>query len=211
MDQLAALKAFPLHRILDQSQSMTIDEAILTRRTILKFLPELVGAPQLDDILSAGLWAQNHRLTQPWRFIVAGPLTHQKLCHLYAQLKIGSLPPSTSESARKEAFEVALQKLSAKPTIVVVLSLLQGDSQQRKEDFAATACAIQNIQLSAWARGIGMQWSTSEFTRNPLTYEILGCDPQKAEILGFLFFGYPAEIPPARDRKPISEVRRQLP
>jgi nitroreductase len=189
---------------------MEIEEAILTRRTITQFLPTVVERSILDEILSAGLRAQNHRLTQPWRFIVIGPETHRKLSVLFGQLQADALPPEQGAADRDRAFETARRKLMARPKIVVVSSLLQGDSQQRKEDYAATACAIQNIQLAAWARGIGMQWSTSHMTRNQATYEFLGCDPHHEEIVGFLFLGYPAEIPIERNRKSLSEVRRFL-
>jgi nitroreductase len=189
---------------------MDIDQAILTRRTITRFLPKIVEPEKLDEILSAGLWAQNHRLTQPWRFVILGAETHQKLSSLFGRLQANFLPPEAGDAERSAVVEAARRKLMARPKIVVASSLLRGDAQQRKEDYAATACAIQNIQLSAWAKGVGMQWSTGPGTRNPATYELLGCDPLAEEIVGFLFFGYPAEIPPVPNRKPLAEVRRFL-
>jgi nitroreductase len=189
---------------------MNIQEALQTRRTISKFLPAAVDLADLDEILVAGIWAQNHRMTQPWRFTVIGPRTHQRLSQLFGRLQSESLAADQTD-VREAAFEAARQKILARPKIVVVSTVMQGDSQQRKEDYAATACAIQNIQLAAWAKGVGMQWSTSHLTRNPATYELIGCDPGEEEIVGFLFFGYPAEIPAPRERRPLAEVRRTLP
>ena len=44
-------------------------EAIQSRRTIFKFKPYPVPKNILEDILYAGIWAPNHHLTKPWRFI----------------------------------------------------------------------------------------------------------------------------------------------
>ncbi len=45
---------------------MDVLEAIRTRRTIAKFRPEPVPAETLTEILATGVWAPNHRLTEPW-------------------------------------------------------------------------------------------------------------------------------------------------
>jgi nitroreductase len=69
---------------------------------------------------------------------------------------------------------------------------------------------VQNIQLAAWAEGIGMQWSTNALTKDPATYELLGIDRDREYIIGFLYIGYPDEMP-TRQRKPLSEVLRRVP
>jgi nitroreductase len=56
-----------------------------------------------------------------------------------------------------------------------------------------------------------MQWGTGAPTRLPQTYHLLGIDPNAEEIVGFLYFGYPAEIPDPVQRKPLAEVMRRMP
>jgi nitroreductase len=165
---------------------METHNAILTRRTIKEFKPDAVPADVLDRVLTAGTLAQNHRLTEPWRFYVLGPQTHAALAVMDA-------------------------KMSTKPVIVAVTCVLQGDAFQRKEDYAAVACAVQNIQLAAWAEGIGMQWGTGRTAMAPETTQLLGIDPAAEEMVGLLFFGYPAVVPQGRARKPLAEVARRLP
>jgi len=165
---------------------MNVHDAIRTRRTIKEFTPQAVPADVLDRVLTAGTLAQNHRLTEPWRFHILGPQTHAALAVVDA-------------------------KLGAKPVMVAVTCALQGDDFQRKEDYAAVACAIQNIQLAAWAEGVGMQWSTGRTAMSPETMQLLGVDPQAEEMVGLLFFGYPSVTPPARARKPLAEVAHRLP
>lgn len=190
---------------------MELSDAILSRRSIKDFTPDPVPDTALDRALNAGLWAQNHRLTQPWRFVVLGPATHRALAEAGADAQLQTLRADTDAATRDKVWEGAVQKLLSKPRIVVVSTILSGDALQRREDYAATCCAIQNIQLAAWADGLGMQWSTNKQTQQAQTYVLLGIDPAAEEIVGFLYFGYPALVPPPSPRKPLAEVTRRLP
>lgn len=165
---------------------MDLHEAILSRRTIKNFKPDAVPSELIHRALSAGLWAQNHRMTEPWRFTVLGPQAHQALANGDA-------------------------KLLSKPSIVAVSYRLSVDVFQRREDYAAVCCAIQNIQLAAWADGVGMQWSSGRVSQMPETYALLDINPTEEEIAGLLYFGYPDGIPAPPPRKPLAQVLRQLP
>jgi nitroreductase len=169
--------------------TMDVNEALRTRRTIKDFLADPVPADTLERVLTAGLWAQNHRLTQPWRFTILGPETHRQLGEIAGE---------------------ARQKILAKPLVVAVSQRLS-TPELRQEDYAAIACAIQNIQLAAWAEDIGMQWSSGKLMELPQTYELLGIQRSDEEIVALLFFGYPAKVPPAQARRPLAEVTRRLP
>ena len=190
---------------------MDLSDAILARRTIKEFRPDSVPDGALERALNAGLWAQNHRMTEPWRFTLLGPETQRALAEAGAAAQLQSLPPTADEGVRAKVRAGALQKLMSKPRIVVVTCLLTGDAFQRREDYAAVCCAIQNIHLAAWAEGLGMQWHTGKQTQQPQTYVLLGIDPAGEEIVGFLYFGYPALVPPPPMRKPLAEVLRRLP
>jgi nitroreductase len=164
---------------------MDIQNFILSRRTIKDFKPDPVPADALDRALTAGTWAQNHKLTEPWRFIVLGPETHRALAAIDG-------------------------KLATKPCIVAVTCLRTGDAFQQREDYAAACCAIQNIQLAAWAEGIGMQWSTGRTAMSPQTQALLSINPDEEEFVGLLYFGYPASVPKPQPRRPLAEVTRRL-
>lgn len=189
---------------------MDVIEAIVQRRSIKRFTNTPVEAAVLDRVLSAGLWAQNHHMTQPWRFTVLGAKTHQALAAANAEVALASML-NVDESARDKVRAGAEAKMLSKPVIVVVSNVLKGSELDRREDFAATCCAIQNIQLAAWAEGLGMQWSSNPMTRHERTYTLLGLSPNTEEIVAFLYFGYPAEVPPAQPRKALSEVMHRLP
>ena len=189
---------------------MKISEAILTRRTIKDFKPDAVSDEIIARALSAGLWAQNHHLSQPWRFTVLGRETHRALAEIYGAMQARALGENCSDAQRAAAHEKGIAKLSFKPRLVAVGSTLVADEIARREDYAAVCCAIQNIQLAAWSEGLGMQWSTGKVIAQPETYELLGIDSAQQELVGLLYFGFPEKIPAPRERKSLEEVARFL-
>ena len=189
---------------------MELLDAIFQRRTIKDFKPDAVPAALLERALAAGLWAQNHKLTEPWRFTLLGPETHRRLAERFAQgqaASVGEADAAQREQVRREA----AAKILSKPCVVAASQRLDGSPAQRREDYGAIACAIQNIQLAAWADGLGMQWSSGKIIGLPETYEMLAIDAAREEIVGLLFFGFPARVPAAQARKPLAEVSRRLP
>ncbi len=185
---------------------MELSEVIYGRRTIKDFKLDPVPGEVLDRALTAGLWAQNHRLTEPWRFTILGPETHRKLAEEFAGAQAALAGVANRDKVRADA----MGKILAKPCVVIVSQKL-GAPAQRQEDYGAISCAIQNIQLAAWAEGLGMQWSSGKIIELPQTYEVAGIVPAQEEIVGVLFFGYPASVPPAQPRQPLAEVSRRLP
>ena len=176
---------------------LPVSEAIQSRRT----------RNVLEEVLAAGIWAPNHRLTEPWRFTVIGEQTKLKLAELYRQIQIKKVADSVDvdEAALTNVGEKGFDKFMSKPTVVAVSCLQEGDEQQRREDYAATCCSMYCIQLAGWERGIGMQWSTGAVTQERNTYNILGIDADREYIVGFCYIGYPAEVPTPK-RKPLDEV-----
>lgn len=169
---------------------MEIQQAIRERRTIKNFKPDGVPMDAIRRIVEAGTWAQNHGMTQPWRFRVIGPETRETLA-------------SANESVRP--------KLMVPPVLICVSQMLASDPSVRREDYAATACAVQNMGLAAWSEGLGMIWSTGRHTRDTSVAPILRINPETEEIIGFVAFGVPEIIPPPPPRKALGEVLTFLP
>src|SRR5687768_13179200 len=189
---------------------MHVHEAIRSRRSIFRFHPEPVPAELLERIIAFGVWAPNHHVTEPWRFTALGEETRQRLARRYGELQLRKAPPDATAEVRAQVQAGGAAKFLSKPTMVVVSCRQEGDDERRREDFAATCCAVQNVQLAAWAEGVGMQWSTNPLIRDPLTYELLGIDPEQEQIIGFLYAGYPAETP-TQQRRPLHEVLKWTP
>lgn len=190
---------------------MDVQTAIRTRRTVHEFAPEPIPSATLQHLLEAGIWAPNHKLTQPWGFIHIGPETRSQLADLAAGEAASSAKPGSGAASIAQLQQKTRAKLLAKPTIVAVTCRRSPDTIREQEDRAAVAAAIQNIQLVAWAEGIGTKWSTGKVIRIPATAALLGFDPAALEIMGLLFFGQPAEMPAPKARTPVAEVLRVLP
>lgn len=186
---------------------MDVLEALESRRTIFKFKPEPVPRAVLEKVFGYGVWAPNHHLTEPWRFVALGEETKERLARRYAEIQVEKCAEGVDGETRRKAGEAGYQKFMSKPTIVAVSCQQEGDDQKRREDYAATCCAMQNVQLAAWNEGVGMQWSTGPITLERATYELLGVDPEREYIVGFFYIGYPDEVPSPR-RKPLDEVMR---
>ncbi len=183
---------------------MNVHDAIKTRRTIYNFKPDPVLLKDIERILSGSVWAPNHKLTEPWRFAVVTGKTKERLAEINRSLQMDSFSDVDPEDRAKLA-DKAFKKVMSKPTIIVVSCCQEGDEQRKREDYAATCCAIQNIMLGAWEMEIGMQWSTGKLTRSEETYKLLSTDSAKEYIVGFLYTGYPSEIHKQK-RKPLSDV-----
>lgn len=189
---------------------MDVLEAIRTRRSIYDWKPGQLPTTTIERLLEYGTWAPNHRLTQPWRFSIIGPETKATLA---AALSAHTLAKADNpdHAARLTARDKAVAKFLAKPNIVAVSCLCSADPERQQEDLAAVAAALQNIQLAAWAEGLGVQISTGAVIKLPHTPAILGIDPDHEIIVAFLFLGVPAAIPKAGRRRPLHEVTRSLP
>ena len=186
---------------------MELQEALVSRRTVFRFKPEPVPRNVLEKVFSYGIWAPNHHTTEPWRFVVLGKETKETLGRRYGEIQMGKAPDHVDDENRATLGERGYAKFMSKPTIVTVSCLQEGDEQTQREDYAATCCAMQNVQLAAWEAGIGMQWSTGPISLEEPTYQLLGIDSAKEYIIGFFYMGYPEEIPEC-ERKPIDEVMR---
>jgi nitroreductase len=163
-------------------------DLIKRRRTIHRYLERAVPPELVWEALDAAHHAPNHLLTWPWRFYVVGAQTKAALDS--AALKQKEVN-GTLEGAELEAFKE--KRLNAH--LIVVSQVRSEDPTRAKEDYAAVSCAIQNLCLTFAARGVGSKWSTGSLTRAPQLYELLDIDARAEEVVGFVWYGYPAQVP----------------
>ena len=147
-------------------------------------------------------WAPNHKLTEPWRFYLIGEETADILAHLNARIVEERKGPEIAKAKLKQWLSI--------PAMVVVTYKKAGDVFREKEDYAATCCAIHNMSLYLWSKGIGLKWSTTKSTQHPAFYDLLAIDPDREEVVGLLWCGYPDDVP-VKTRKPVGSIVRELP
>ena len=181
---------------------MEIAQAIKKRRTIHTFSKIIVPKAIIERSIIAANQAPCHRRTFPWRFTSLGKNKRELLFHLQMFLKFGDKP--IDQFNYKKINDKILN-----PSHLIVATQICTDNQvQRLEDYAACACAIQNLSLSLVADGVGCKWSTGEITKDPNTYQIAEIDQREEEIIGFIWIGYGTE-PPSIKRPLIDSIYRE--
>ena len=181
---------------------MEIAEAIKTRRTIHVFSKKSVPSEVIEKSILAANQAPCHRKTFPWRFTSIGIKKRELLYQLQLNLKFGD-KPSDESSLRK------LKDKMLNPSHLLIATQVRTENQvQQLEDYAACACAIQNMSLSLVGDGVGCKWSTGKITKDPITYQIAQINPSEEDIIGFIWIGYGTK-PPIIKRPLISTIFRE--
>ena len=181
---------------------MEISEAIKKRRTLHIFSKKSVPGEVIEKSIVAANHAPCHRRTFPWRFTSLGMKKRELLFQLQLTLKFGGNP--INESNKKKIRDKILN-----PSHLLIATQVCSDNQvQKLEDYAACACAIQNLSLSLVSDDVGCKWSTGKITTDPKTYQIAEIDPSEEEIIGFIWIGYGAE-PPLIIRPSINTIFRE--
>ena len=172
-----------------ETPTLDVHAAIRERRTIHSYRPEQLEAGVLERSLDAAHQAPCHKLTFPWRFVVCGPRAREGLANLAVSLK------SAGRTLPAEKLTGIQNKILDPAELVVVTQVRCDDEFRSREDYAACACAIENMSLSLIADGVGSKWSTGGLTRDRGTYDLLGIESEVEEIIGFIWVGLPAETP----------------
>lgn len=173
------------------------------RRSIHQFRPDPVDAALVSRWLDQAVYAPNHHLTEPWRFVVITGDTKSRLADIRAdqtRAKHAGKPHAerAAENARREYLQV--------PLLVAVLQRLNADPARREEDYAACACAAFAFMLAAWADGVGSYWGTGAVTRAEATRALLGLGDDE-RIVALIRVGYPDRVPGTR-RTPAAELTK---
>jgi nitroreductase len=181
---------------------MLLHDAIHQRRTIHRFRAEPVDEAIVERALLAAHQAPCHRLTWPWRFHVAGPATREAIAEIAVAEKARKAPLT---EAQADAVGRTFRALGA---LVFVSVAHDPRPDVHRENYAATAAAVQNLLLSLTADGVGAKWSTAGFTRAAETYALLGISPEQEEIVAGVMIGAPEEVPEI-PRPPLEAVVRR--
>lgn len=170
-------------------------EVITSRRSIGKLAGE-VSAAVVQELVEVAVTAPNHHLTQPWRFTIVAGKAREQLGLFWGTLTAdakGLTGPHREDWIAREKG----RPLRA-PVLIFVSCHQDPDPERAVEDLSATAAAIQNLILAAWAKNIGTMWRTGAMAYNDEVKKYLGIDPQDP-ILGIIYVGVP-DAPPAKAR-----------
>lgn len=180
-----------------------ITDLIKNRRTVYpeQYTDRKVQKDQIELILKNAQWAPTHGNTQPWRFVVYTEKGKKKLSDFLGQLYLEKIEKEKQNSQK-------LKKLTQRPlkssvVIAVCMSRQKEEKILELEEIEAVACAVQNMQLTCTAYGLGSFWSTPKLIYSKEMNVFLNLT-EKDKCLGLIYIGYPAIKWPKSHRKPIN-------
>ncbi len=162
---------------------MDLFEAIKGRRSIRSFLDRDIDEELLKKVLDAGRLAPSARNLQDWKFVVVRDKD--------TRLKL-------AEAARNQQF------IAQAPAVIAACGTSNYVMTCGQPAYAIdVSIAIDHMTLAAFSLGLGTCWIGAFYEDK--VKEILGIPPQ-IRVVALLPLGYPAEQPPARGRKSLSEI-----
>ncbi|MFP7225523.1 nitroreductase family protein [Priestia filamentosa] len=169
----------------------SIREIIKQRRTIRNFNNEVISLDTIIEMLRDATWAPNHKLREPWRFV---------LFHGDGKEKLRDILLQSSDNIPSKKIEKFTQ---AQANIVVIMPE-NTDPLKQEEDLSAVAALIQNFLLLAWENKIGVLWKTGKLIHNSSFQQSVGIG-ENEKIVGILMVGKFDNVPEAQPREDIVE------
>jgi nitroreductase len=183
-----------------------VSKNIRDRRSIYAnvFIKKELSDKLLEEILINATWAPNHKLTEPWRFIVLkGKYLNEYgayMAHYYKDFYSELSPEDQKEKLRY----LANYPLNAACLIGVIMVRNTKINLPEWEEIAAISSAVQNIALTCTAHKIGSFWSTKGVAIDYVAQFDLA---ENEKSLGLLYLGYyPKDLKPSqKKRTPLSK------
>lgn len=180
-------------------------DAIARRTSVRTFRPDPVPRYVIERLLAAAVRAPNHKLTEPWRFVVVTGDAKTRYAELRREYRAAKFDDPASEQARK-AGDKARREHMETPAFLFVMCQVSEDPVRREEDYGATMMAIQNLLVAATADGLGTFVRTGAIMDHPGVKALVGV-PDGYRVVSIVSLGYLAGQPePTPRRKPLAEL-----
>ncbi|MNC06845.1 putative NAD(P)H nitroreductase YdjA [compost metagenome] len=177
-----------------------IEQLIRARRTIRQFNEKTLSKETIIDLLEAAVWAPVHSRKEPWRFILFQDAGRKQFADAVLH---------TFSKDELERWEEKLRSDYCERIQAHLLVVIEADPRQRvwEDAVGAGSALIQNLQLLAWEKKIGVVWKTNEYNFDPDFCRMTGVKPGE-RIIGTLHLGYfdQDKIPKPRLRTPVREL-----
>jgi nitroreductase len=171
-------------------------EAIRSRRSVRKMRTDLLPTKeQIETILEAAIWAPNHHLTEPWRFVVIAGDERSRLGDALAEALLSTFPDTIPEKLEMER----LKPLSAPVIVTMVASPQTGPKIVPQEELVAAGAALQNMLLAAHSLGMSSMVRTGVHGFSERMKGYFGMKEGES-LVGMVYLGYPAEASPIGKR-----------
>lgn len=174
-------------------------ELLLTRSSNNKLCAPAPAGDVLENILNAGLRAPDHANLSPFKFIVCQDEGLNKLSSIFKDAAV-------AEGKTEAEIEKATKAPFRAPMIILgICQYKEHEKVPRVEQIGTTACAVQNMQMAAFAQGFNGIWRTGGFAHSESVRAALGLE-QQDEIVGFLYLGTTENETVIKRQKPMESV-----
>ena len=184
------------------TDSTSLAQLVSRRRSIKQFTDREPSREEIEALLELVAQAPNHRMTQPWRFYVLGPVARRGYG---AALGARKAKRVNDPAAAREVVESVAARLEALPAMIAVAVEVHENSEIREEDYAATWMGIQNLALAAEAAGLGTHVKTGAVMDDPRSRAAVGV-PDSERIVAIVNLGEPATVPDPKRRVPARDL-----
>ena len=171
---------------LDSSNEVV--RAIKARRNAIKLSAERpVSREMIETVLEAAIWAPNHHLTEPWRFVVISGDERKRLGDAIADamLSTPANPPPSPEMVERER----LRPLTAPVVIAAISSPDQEKGGVAQEELVAGGAALQNLLLAAHSIGLGTKLKTGAYSYSKVIRGFLKMKDSES-LISFVYLGF---------------------
>ena len=192
--------------------SHLLDE-LRERRSVRKYQARPVPEELIREVLEAAGWAPSAHNAQPWRFIVlADPQVKRRLAEAMAKAWAADMAKD-GVSVEPETVKLRVERFADAPALVLACFCMEGmarlpdaERQGLERDLAlqSLAAAMQNMLLAADSLGLGACWFCAPSFCKQTVRETLEI-PSEVEPEALIALGYPAEEPPAPERKRVGD------
>ncbi len=181
-----------------------VSKVIRGRRAIFpkSYTSQVIEQETINEILEAARWAPTHKRMEPWRFVVFRGNGRQTLSDFIAE-DYKNTAVSFSEVRQKQ---LSANPLLANVVIAIIVHINPDSGLPEWEEYAATACAVQNMWLTASSLGIGAYWSTPGLIQR--MGSLIDLEPEQ-KCIGLFYMGIPeGDVLQEGIRKPVEEFTK---
>ncbi len=166
------------------------------------FSEKKIDKNTIETIVTNGLWAPTHKLTQPWRFVI---LEGEHPNNIGGYMADYYREIYTEDEFSTERFEQTKTYASNATLLALIFQPSKKVQLPEWEEIAAISCAVQNMWLTCTAMNIGSYWDTGAATLKYVQEYVTMEEDEKC--VGIFYMGHLKDDLPNinRRRKPISK------
>ncbi|KMK75302.1 nitroreductase family protein [Alkalihalobacillus pseudalcaliphilus] len=182
--------------VLVNDKVSSLSTLIRERRSIRDFKSDPIPTEEVISLLNDAVYAPNHGKREPWRFIIFEGEGKKTFADAVIQTYTTEQKEKKADNMMKYYQDIPLHLLVVMPE----------DPRQKKweEDMCATSAMVQNFQLLAWEKGMGVCWKTNAYNLDPSFREAVGVKPGE-KIVATLHIGYYDIVPKAKKRTMVED------